>query len=358
MFGSLLSMLGKHERGKKLLDRASFYHEKTMKRNKILNIFSDKNSYIMIVSGNKEDIGRITYMSQSLSTFLSINHEDYSNYNLNDFIPEYFHSVHHKNMMRFIDNFDNDKLFRNFSLCMKNGKGFLVECFLNLDCIGYRSKIQFITAINPIVSQGREIALITYNGEILDHSENFLAYLNEPSQSPQINDMGQQKSGYFNKISIKGCNILRFFTTLTLEQLHSYMPFFCHVYSSQEKQQVKIALLLQTKSISSTNIYILYLVTDPIAINHLEAEAFMKNSKKKLTWILNLESSGDTDYENNTISEEKFKKGSTQRRSVDLGKSQEPIYSFLEIGQIKKTMKIIRTIKSLKIFTVLSVRFI
>lgn len=358
MFGSLLSMLGKHERGKKLLDRASFYHEKTMKRNKILNIFSDKNSYIMIVSGNKEDIGRITYMSQSLSTFLSINHEDYSNYNLNDFIPEYFHSVHHKNMMRFIDNFDNDKLFRNFSLCMKNGKGFLVECFLNLDCIGYRSKIQFITAINPIVSQGREIALITYNGEILDHSENFLAYLNEPSQSPQINDMGQQKSGYFNKISIKGCNILRFFTTLTLEQLHSYMPFFCHVYSSQEKQQVKIALLLQTKAISSTNIYILYLVTDPIAINHLEAEAFMKNSKKKLTWILNLESSGDTDYENNTISEENFKKGSTQRRSVDLGKSQEPIYSFLEIGQIKKTMKIIRTIKSLKIFTVLSVRFI
>ncbi|OMJ77409.1 hypothetical protein SteCoe_23010 [Stentor coeruleus] len=174
MYGSLLAdILGESEVGKIYLNRSKSSSSKRKSLIKKLDIFSDKSACTMIVSGCGKSIGKLVYASSYLCNFLDIDQEDYTDYSLSDFIPELFSSDHNRYLLKFVENSLNQYLTWTGPLFLKNKDGFLIEGFVNSECIGHSAQVYFVSIIEPIDSRGREFALLGENNEILCHSRGF-----------------------------------------------------------------------------------------------------------------------------------------------------------------------------------------
>ncbi|OMJ72962.1 hypothetical protein SteCoe_28470 [Stentor coeruleus] len=332
MYGSLLIMLGEVEKGKKLLNQSMFFHENNKKKNKLGNIFTDKNDFIMIISGNFLDFGRIRYISRIMCHLLSIIPEEATSYYLNDFVPLAFQNGHYKTIENFLMNSAEGKAFQNLPLQMCDSSGFLVECRLNIDSVGYDSSVEFIVSINIIQGVDRECAMIKCNGDIIAHSK-------------KLSEMLDAKD-----IKIEGKNIFGYFCDLDYERVMAGEPI---VTETKEKHR-KLLLFLQEKRISSTIIYVLYLIFDSIVLDALSTEPSITTQKKKLNWLLQLEFGEQTENLYKQENSKLFTKFQTLNSPLFIDNESNLLSNALQVVNPNHSKLILRSFCNLQIFIILS----
>jgi uncharacterized ubiquitin-like protein YukD len=263
MFGTILiEMFGEPDIGKIYLEASQSKVRKTITQKK-KELFSDKDSCIMIISGKEETLGKVVYMNLSMCMFLGVSPEDSKDYCLNDFVPKPFDLKHNKSLHRYTENSLNQYIFDGLELFLKDKDGFLVECTLNVECIGYELKPNFIIFFEPANVQAKEIALVDDDWFIYAHSKNFPRLIRQDKSKLEYSNLSE----FFSKDYLDACEsesladkkIYRFknydFSNISIysKKLHlgsSTIYFFNFVYKSLE---VKIPELKPEKP----NVYFL-----------------------------------------------------------------------------------------------------
>lgn len=275
----------------------------------------------------------IKHISKSLSKYLALDATESTKHQLNDFVPKIFHSTHSKRMQELITNFSEEKMFNNLNLCLVNSYGYLVECSLNIDCVGFNSEVDFVVAVEPLDNFCREIALINDFGIIFNHSLGLSELLGER--------IGR----------IEGENLLEYFYNLVMAELLFGLPVVKEIKKSERK---KVVLLLRQRHIGKRTINAVYIIHDEKIIEEALKEKKSENSRR-LSCLLNLDSE-DNFHAMPLI------KSSLWKRSFDNREKQQSTQNFivnvLQVADEKLVKKILQAFRSLKIFLLLSVSFI
>lgn len=264
MFGSLLiDILGEKEIGKIYLSSSKSLSSKRKTLNKKLDVFSDKSACTMIISGSGKNIGKLVYASSYLCSFLDINQEDYKEYSLSDFVPEILASDHNRYLMKFVENSLNQYLMWTAPLFLRNKDGFLVEGFVNSECIGHSAQVYFVLIIEPIDSRGREFAILGDGNEILCHSRGFPFALGASS---------------FKVEKEKLDNLI---TKTFADQLINNKITVAEYYSFTYKRQMIVGLVIKDILFFTVKAKILYVMNSDIEISKVE-KALNDNSEYEI----------------------------------------------------------------------------
>lgn len=180
--------------------------------------------------------------------FLGITPGESNDYFIENFIPEPFNRFHKRNLGGYIERGLSQYIFSEVELFLRDKNGFLVECILNIDCIGYGLKPYFIVIAEPINLWKREMALTDENGFIYAHSKQF----------PK--SIGQ------NKYELEESNLLNFFSMDTLAACESEKCVFLDLYSVDQNYYFKVCLWMKNLTINSTTLYFFYVAYDPIEV--------------------------------------------------------------------------------------------
>jgi hypothetical protein len=257
MFGTILiEILGECDLGQTHLEISQSNIKKTNNEKK-KELFSDKDNLIMIVSGNEEDLGKVIYMSLCICEVLGVSPEDSKDYSLNDFIPKPYNENHNKNLYQYIENGLSEYAFSKIELCLKDKEGFLFECIVSVECVGYNLKSFFVIVAEPLIRWNRETALISDKGLIYGHTKKF----------PQC--IGQ------NRYKVEQTYLSDFFPTDILDACQPEKFVFSRVYSANLQNYVKVCLCMADYKINSTTLYFFYVIHDPIEL------MILKKIKKK-----------------------------------------------------------------------------
>jgi hypothetical protein len=224
MYGSILiEMFGEPELGQSYLEasRSKINKKDTTKKKEL---FSDKDACIMIISGDEETLGKVVYMSLSMCILLGISAEDSKDYNLSDFIPKPYNQIHNQYLYGYIEHGLSQFIFNNIESCLKDKDDFLVKCILNVECVGYNLKPNFIAFVEPVNKWSAAIALVDHKGFISSHSRDFPA------------SIGQQK------YKLENFNLSEFFSKETLEVCKPDKFVFSRIYSFDQQRYVDICI--------------------------------------------------------------------------------------------------------------------
>ncbi|OMJ94334.1 hypothetical protein SteCoe_2535 [Stentor coeruleus] len=138
-----------------------------------MDFFSDPNSLVMVVSGNKLTIGKILYMSQNLCNYLEISDEEIKYHSLSDFIPRTFSEFHNDKLYAFVKQSLSQYTLKSAPLLLTSSKGFLLESYIYTECVGFDSSVNFVIVIDPVNKNKAELALLDDNNCIMQHSKKF-----------------------------------------------------------------------------------------------------------------------------------------------------------------------------------------
>lgn len=241
-------------------------------------------------------------------------------------------------MSKYLENFETEKVFNRIDLCLSDSAGFLVDCCLNVECVGYNSELYFVISVDTIEFSGRQIALINEIGDIFGHSKEFPILLRA------------------NSSNIEGENLFMYLPMITYADLCRESQITINTLLYHDKENMILELSLKKKNIGSQELILIYII----------------NNKKLLhkCWN-NLPEKHDKEGHNSKILPNpisKFKL-SQIKNNEDFLKipSRSEFYSefnfctvkdIFEVGESKKVLQIIRALRSLKIFVLISVKYI
>jgi hypothetical protein len=195
-----------------------------------------------------------------LCSFLDVDQEDYKDYSLSDFVPEILTSDHNRYLMKFVENSLNQYLMWTGPLFLRNKDGFLVEGFINSECIGHSAQVYFVLIIEPIDSRGREFAILNNDNEILSHSRGFPFALG-------VSSYKVEKEKLDNLI-----------TKTFLDQLINNKITVAEYYSFSYKRQMTVGLVIKDILFFTINARIVYVMTSDKEISRV-AKALNENSE-------------------------------------------------------------------------------
>ncbi|OMJ65764.1 hypothetical protein SteCoe_37652 [Stentor coeruleus] len=155
------------------------------KYDKKIDFFSDPNACLMIVSGKRKNAGKIVFASPTLCSLLEISYEEAKEHFIGDFIPKPYAFEHQKVLENFAETVLNTFTYECVSAIMCSKDGFLIECLVSTECVGYNSKVVFVTMIQPILNDNNEIAILNDIGQIMSHSKGFPKLFGV--ESPKLN---------------------------------------------------------------------------------------------------------------------------------------------------------------------------
>ncbi|OMJ90888.1 hypothetical protein SteCoe_6650 [Stentor coeruleus] len=174
MYGSLLiHIFCEVEIGHKYMSKmpgSDNLHMKIMLKNNF-NFTSDR--CFFVVSGKELTLGKIIYYNKNFINLIGISDETIHGFYLDEIIPPLFRDGHNKHLKNFLENHTNNIIFHTYSLCILDASGYLVECIISSETIGYKSSVDFICTIDPVKSKDKEMAIITPNGYIWSHTKGF-----------------------------------------------------------------------------------------------------------------------------------------------------------------------------------------
>lgn len=243
MYGSFLcNIISQEDQGKAYLMKAQNYNlHETANKKRIF--FSDLNACIMVLSGKANKIGKIVYASKKACEFLKISYSESRQFYIKDFIPKPFSLNHDNKMLEFLDLSEKINYFINFPLFIQDKEEFLCECEITMECVGFNSKIYFVTVLEPI-ENNRATVLFNKFGLIYGHSKNFSELI------------GSSILRFSEK------NVFDIFQGLTIENIALEGFYILTIYSEKNECFIHIGLQVTEKWISDTQLLILYITND------------------------------------------------------------------------------------------------
>jgi hypothetical protein len=130
------------------------------------------------------------------------------------------------------------------------------------------------------------------------------------------------------------------------------------VFVETRENSRKLCLFLQEKRISTTIIYVIFVISDDSIIIALSLEKTVIEQKKKLNILLKLEPSETIESSSQRLKSSKiFKKSRILNNTFNLDSDCNILGNALKIVNFKKTGQILRAFRNLQIFIILSVTF-
>jgi hypothetical protein len=175
LYGSfLIEVLGKVEEGEVELAKSRIdLIRKEKVSSKVLNIISDTSSHHFVFSGQEKSLGIILYVCPNTCNLLETTEEEILGHSIKDFLP----NLESLDIERLITNFiqcGTDNFIRlNHPLFLLNSQGFLLECFIFIECIEYQDSLNFLCIIEPLNNNTRQAAVIDESGHIIHHTQHF-----------------------------------------------------------------------------------------------------------------------------------------------------------------------------------------
>ena len=227
-------------------DNGQLFLSKLLKAKSLrtVNQFSECLNYqsLVIFSGNSQHFGRILYANNNFASFLNFNIDLIQTYSFSNFLPNLISKGHDKMLLDFIEHCTDTIVYKFLPLFLLNNQGFLCECFITIESIANDDSVNFFSAIDPINSSKRELAIVSLDGYIYNHSQNFLTILgNDQNHGENINIRY-----YLPEININELII----DTIYEVNLSNY--------NSQQKNKT-IGIILKCCLIKDIKIYVLYL---------------------------------------------------------------------------------------------------
>ena len=351
IYGTLLnSILRDTEKGQYILKKKITYNGK---ERKLKPKFVDEESGILLVSGNKETLGKVLYANRILLYFLASSEDMIKDCFLWQFIPKPFDNRHDYRLLKFVENCTSHHVYRTSPLFMCNQHGFLVECYFNLECIGHEGKINFLAIVEPIIGKNREVALIGRHGEIFCHSEKFAKVLGCKEKHIEDTILAQ----YIPDLVIEDLPINTLYTTiLKLSSTHEYSeaisprPF-------ENSTHKEIGLIVKEKTVVNTVFYTVYISDDESEIIRWKSKKFKAQDEEfdeRLHEILT------KDTKKNKVIQEEIKDTTENiQQNNDVEKEiHQSSTSLIQTRIETKALKVsLRSISAIKISVFLSVLF-
>ena len=128
-----------------------------------------KNKVILMISGNSRTLGRIIFTNQEFLIMLKYSKSAIEDLNINVLLPKLVCKIHEKSLHNFIESSISSVLCDQQLIFLLDFEGYLIESILRADCIALDDQIRFIYSIE-ILNRSRELALISEEGWIFDHS--------------------------------------------------------------------------------------------------------------------------------------------------------------------------------------------
>ena len=241
MYGSLLdNILGEAEQAKILTDRRN-----VLKRKPAVcgsnSLQFDESSCVLIISGEKENVGKILYANPSVMKILNCTYEYMHEAYLSYFVPKPYNKDHDLHLLKFIENTDSHHIFRSSQLFLATREGFLIECYFNSECIGFDGELIFLSMIEPINDRRREVALISQEGFIYSHSRNL----------PNI-------LGCTDRY-IEGRYLVDFFPEINFEIMPPDKLFNCEISKQGTGEIVEIGMIIKEKVVGNATVRSIYI---------------------------------------------------------------------------------------------------
>ena len=124
---------------------------------------------IIIFSGSKKRFGEILYVSTSLENYLEFDSDELIKLKVFELVPDFRDINPKKSLLNYIENGLSKSFDIRRSIFLKNKYGFLVECFINFECIVEELEIKIVSIIEPCC-KSRDYILIEEDGTIINHS--------------------------------------------------------------------------------------------------------------------------------------------------------------------------------------------
>lgn len=175
LYGSfLIEVLGKIDEGQAEITKAQNEPLKKSKgSSKCLNIISDTSSNHLVFSGNIDTMGLILYICPNTCSLLEISEEEIINKSIREIIPNIqFYDIE-KTLQKFIQIGTNNHIKLPCPIFLLNNKGFLIECFVSIECVAIHKDLKFLCIIEPLNKNTRQAAILNESGTIINHTQHF-----------------------------------------------------------------------------------------------------------------------------------------------------------------------------------------
>ena len=175
LYGSfLVEVLGKIEEGQAEITKAQNEPFRKYKgASKSFNIISDTSSNYLVFSGNIETMGLILYICPNTCSLLEISEEEIIQKSIREIIPNIqFYDIE-KTLQKFIQIGTSNYIKLPCPIFLLNRKGFLIECFVSIECVAIHKNLKFLCIIEPLNKNTRQAALLNESGTIINHTQHF-----------------------------------------------------------------------------------------------------------------------------------------------------------------------------------------
>ncbi|OMJ68036.1 hypothetical protein SteCoe_34637 [Stentor coeruleus] len=240
-YGTFLSKITfEKDFGNQLISKYNYEAFDSKTKNKKLNIFSQSKSYILITSGNPQTFGKIMYANLNICKLLQLSLEDYKDCFFQSFIPKLLYEILNVRMIKLIVKSETNYLLIKDNFFMLDFDGFLIECIISTECLGYNSSIQFVSVIRPVKNKFIELGLLNEDYRIINHTRNFTKALN----------LNFYKA---DNLCLKDCIPKNIFEQLLKNKQVIYSP---------SNDEIKCGLIIKEIQLAST-IKVIYILNNP-----------------------------------------------------------------------------------------------
>ena len=248
MYATLLNnILGEGDQARILVDRKN-----TIKRKPIVtgkkSLQFDESSCVLIISGDKSNVGKILYANPSAMKMLNSTYDQMQEAYLSNFVPKPYDKNHDERLLKFIENTDSHHIFRSAQLFLATTDEYLVECYFNSECIGYEGENNFLSLIEPIHEKKREVALVSREGFIYSHSRNM----------PRVLCCTDRY--------LEGRYLVEFFPDLNFEIMPANRLFICDLRVQDTGESVEIGMIIKEKTVSKVTFLTIYISSNTTQI--------------------------------------------------------------------------------------------
>ncbi|OMJ95620.1 hypothetical protein SteCoe_860 [Stentor coeruleus] len=259
MYGSLLlKLLSDRDQGRKILGKLTKFSKSFSMKIRKTNYSFENTRCFLIVSGNQQTLGKVLYFDKNFLNFFSYSEEIALTLNLNSLIPYIFTKFHDSLLHNFLRKCTSHIIFQKSPLYMLDSEGFLFECIVSVECLGFNDSVNFVCAIDILGPRKREFALLSSEGFVYGHSRHFCQTLEIPKKS--ISE-----------------NYLQEFTTLTPVQ--QMIP---NEITTIKLKSGNISTILKQRKLGKTIMIILYISVCPKEVDSwVDANYFYTKDEKQ-----------------------------------------------------------------------------
>lgn len=201
LYGSfLVDVLGKREEGERWITKADLVVQQQIKKEEKDEAefvsFFDPAAGVILADTSKNNFGGIVFMNPKAAEHLELDLKSLLIYKLNHIIPPPYGSNHLKSLHKFVDHAEGTSMLHPDHLPLLCGNGFVLFSAVKMYLTSNGTAPLIAIAFKPLKSL-KEGAIISEDGVVLSHTENFPRFCGYPEAHIEGSDLSKLRPHFF-----------------------------------------------------------------------------------------------------------------------------------------------------------------